>query len=179
MQCQRLRPGLDEPRPHVETGPRAVLGAAAHLHRDGDVDRLRHGRHDPAGPVGVVEQRRARPGLRHLPDRAAEIDVHEIGSGGLDHASRLAHHRGIRAEDLDCQRMLVAGHPEVAERPLVPVLDPGAADHLGADEAGPEPASLAAKRLHADSRHRGQDDAGRHLHRADPPGLAEVDVHSL
>ena len=73
--------------------------------------------------------------------------------------------------------MLVGRDPEVAERPLVAVLDPGARDHLGADETGAEPASLAAKCLHGDAGHRGQDDAARHLHGADPPGLAEVDVH--
>ena len=41
------------------------------------------------------------------------------------------------------------GDPQVAERPLVPVLDPGDRDHLGADEAGAVAAALAAERLHA------------------------------
>ena len=67
--------------------------------------------------------------------------------------------RRVGAEDLDRERVLVGAHPEVAERPLVPVLDPGHRDHLGADEAGPVAAALAAERLHADARHRRQNQA--------------------
>ena len=40
----------------------------------------------------------------------------------------------LRAEELDRERMLVRGDAQVAERPLVAVLDPGAAHHLRADE---------------------------------------------
>ena len=74
--------------------------------------------------------------------------------------------------------MLVGGDAQVAERPLVPVLDPGAADHLRADETGAEAPPLAAERLHADARHRRQDDARRDLDVPDPPALAEVDLHT-
>ena len=77
----------------------------------------------------------------------------------------------LRAEDLDRERVLVRGDPQIAERALVPVLDPGARDHLRADEPGPEPAPLAAEGLYADARHRREHDSRRHLHLADPPGL--------
>ena len=43
------------------------------------------------------------------------------------------------------------GDPQVAERLLVPVLDPGAGDHLRADEPGAVAAALAAERLDADT----------------------------
>ncbi len=92
----------------TETGSGVALG-----------DRL----DDPARVVGVVEQRGARAGLRHLPDRAAEVDVDDVGAGRLDHPGRLGHRDRVGAEDLDRQRMLVGGHPQVAERPLVAVLD--------------------------------------------------------
>ena len=75
--------------------------------------------------------------------------------------------------------MLVTCDAKVAERLLVPVLDPGAADHLGADETGAEAAPLAAKRLHADARHRRQHEARRDLHIADVPALAQVDIHGF
>ena len=73
--------------------------------------------------------------------------------------------------------MLVGGDPEVAERLLVAVLDAGAGDHLGAHEPSPESASLAAERLHADARHRREDEARRHLDGVDEPALPEVDLH--
>ena len=89
----------------------------------------------------------------------------------------LCHHGRIGAEDLDGKRMLVAGDPQVPERALVLVVQPGAADHLRADEPGPEAAALAAERLDADAGHRSEHEAGRNLHRPDPPGRAEIDVH--
>ena len=82
---------------------------------------------------------------------------------------------GIRAEQLDRERVLVGGDAEVAERPFVAVLDPGAADHLGAHEAGAEAPALAAEGLHADARHRREDEPRRYLDRPDRPALAEVD----
>ena len=97
--------------------------------------------------------------------------------GGLDHPRRLGHRARLRAEDLDRERMLVGRDPQVAERPLVPVLDPGAGDHLGADEPGPVAAALAAERLDADAGHRREDDPGRDLDVADPPGLLKVGLH--
>ena len=118
---------------------------------------------DPARVVGIVEQRGAGAGLRHLLDRAAEVHVDDVGAGGLDHPGRLGHRDRVGAEDLDRERMLVGGDPQVAERPLVAVLDPGHRDHLRADEPGAVAAALAAKRLHADAGHRREDEAARDL----------------
>ena len=71
--------------------------------------------------------------------------------------------------------MLVGGDAEVPECLLVAVLDPGAADHLGAHEPGAVATSLATERLHADTRHRRQDEARGHLDGPDSPAFAEVD----
>ena len=132
---------------------------------------------EPAGVVGVVEERGARAGLRHLLHRAAEVHVDDVRAGGLDHAGGLGHRHRVGAEDLDRERMLVRADPQIAERLLVPVLDPGHGDHLGADEARPVAAALAAKCLHRNACHRRQHDAAGDVDPADPPGLREVDVH--
>ena len=142
-------PDCDEPRADDEAGARPVLDAAAHLHRDRQRRRARDRLDEPAGVIGIVEERGAGAGLRHLLDRAAEVHVDDVRACGLDHAGRLGHRHRVGAEDLDRERMLVGAHPQVAERPLVPVLDPGHRDHLRADEAGPVAAALAAKGLHS------------------------------
>src|SRR5262249_4126722 len=82
------------------------------------------------------------------------------------------------SEDLDRERVLVGCHAQVAERALVPVLDPGTGNHLGADEACTEAASLAAESLHADAGHRGEHDARRHRDVSDPPALGQPVPHA-
>jgi transcription elongation factor GreA len=169
----------DELRPQLETRPRAVAQSSAHLHRDGHVDRRRNRLDDPARAQRVLEQRRARARLRHLPDRAAEVDVDQVGARRDDHAGRFTHGRGIGAEQLDGERMLVGGDAEVAERALVAVLDARAADHLRAHETGSEAPSLAAKGLHADAGHRREHEACGDLHVPDRPRLAQADRHVI
>ncbi len=75
--------------------------------------------------------------------------------------------------------MLVPADPQVTEGALVPVLDPGAGDHLRADEPGAVAPALSPEGLDADAGHRGQDDPGRHLHAADRPGIGQVHAHNL
>ena len=179
MERQRRGAGVDELRPDLEARARAVAEAAAHLHAHRHVDGVRDRLDDRGSPRGLVEQGRARSGLRHLADGAAEVDVDEVGACGLDHARRVGHRPRLGAEDLDRQRMLVGGDAEVAQRLLVPVLDPGAADHLRADEPGAETASLAAKCLHADPCHRREHEPRGDLHVADVPAFAQVDFHGL
>ena len=131
---------------------------------------------DAAGAVGIVEQRRARPGLRHLLHRAAEVDVDDVRPGRGDHPRRFAHRRRVGAEELDRERMLVRRHAEVPERALVAVLDAGAADHLGADETRSEAASLAPEGLHADAGHGREHEPRRDLDPTDRPRFAQVDI---
>ncbi len=172
MQGQRGGARLHQARADLETHPRAVLGPAPHLHRHRQRRRFGDSCHYPHRVIGLVQQGATGPGLRHLLDRAAEVDVDDVGAGGLDHPRRLGHDGRFGAEDLDRQGMLVRGDPQVVERPLVSVGDPGHRDHLRADEPGPVTAALAAKSLHGDPRHRGEDEAGRDLDLADEPGFA-------
>ena len=178
VQRQRRGAGLDEPRPELERAARAVVDAAPHLHAHRHVDRVRDGLGDPARERLVLEQVRARAGLRHLADGAAEVHVDDVRAGGHDHPRRLCHRARVGAEDLDRERMLVGGHPQVAERLLVPVLDPGAGDHLRADEAGPVAAALAPERLHRDARHGCEDDPRGDLDVPDPPRFPKIYLHA-
>ncbi len=179
VQRQRRRARVDELRADLEARARAVAKPAAHLHADRDVDGVRNRLDDCCRACGLVEQGRTGAGLRHFAHGAAEVDVDEVGARRLDHPRRVGHRARLGAEDLDRQRMLVGGDAQVAERLLVPVLDPGAADHLRADETGTETAPLAAKRLHADPRHRRQHEARRDLDVPNVPALTKVDVHGL
>ncbi len=179
MERQRGRPRFDKLRPNLETGPGAVAQAAPHLDGDRNVDGARDRFDDRAGAGGVIEQRRAGTGLRHLPHRAAEVDVDQICTSRLDHPRRLRHHEGIRAEDLDRERVLVSGDAEIAEGALVAVLDACHGDHLRAHEAGAVAAALAPERLYAHARHRRQHEARRDLDVADAPALAQLDRNAV
>ena len=90
MQGQRRRPGGDEPRADLEAGARAVPQPASHLHAHRHV----HGRgdrlHDPAGTIGVVEQRRAGAPPRDLPGGARRGEVPVLQ--GLDELHPLREH---------------------------------------------------------------------------------------
>jgi hypothetical protein len=132
---------------------------------------------DPARAIGILEKRRARARLRDLPDGATEVDVDKVGARRLHHAGSLGHDPSLGAEDLDGQGMLVHPDPEVAESSLVSVGKARAADHLGADQPGPETASLAPEGLHAHPGHGGEHKAGRNLYRTDAPGRVQIDRH--
>src|SRR5438874_3519753 len=177
MQREGSRACLDEPRADVQAHARPVLDTATHLDADRHRDRRRHRVGDPACEVGVVEQVRAGPGLRHLADGTAEVHVDDVRTGRFDHPGCVGHHRRLGAEDLDRQGVLVGGDPQVAERLLVPVLDPGAGDHLRAHEPGPVAAALPAERLDPDAGHRREHDPARDLDLADPPGFTQIYRH--
>jgi hypothetical protein len=95
----------------AERGWSVSAAAPAHLHGHGHVHGLCDGRDDPRGALGIVEQSRARAGLRHLAHRAAEVDVHDVGAGVLDHPRGFGHQSGLRAEDLDGERPFLARDP--------------------------------------------------------------------
>ena len=52
-------------------------------------------------------------GLGHLANRAAEVDVDDVGARRDHHLGRLGHPLGLGAKDLDGQRMFVPGDPQV------------------------------------------------------------------
>ena len=79
----------------------------AQLDRHGQAAALARGARDRDRPVGIVEQRR--PGSRpaDLSHRAAHVDVDEVGAGVRRDRGRLSHDRGIVAEELHRDRVLV------------------------------------------------------------------------
>ena len=174
MQGQRCCACVHQPWPHLEAGAGAVLESSAHLDGDRSVHGLGDRRHDPTRAAGILEERCPGAGLRHLLDRAPEVDVHDVGPSLLDHVRSLGHQRGLRAEDLHGERVLVRRDSQVVEGALVAVMEPGAADHLRAHESGTETAALAAKCLHAYACHRRQNHAGRYLNGTDPPRSAKI-----
>ncbi len=175
MQGERRSARVDESGPELEARARAVPEASPQLDGDGKVDGVRHGLDDAARERLIFQERRACARSRHLAHRAAEVEIDEVGAYCLDHLRGVREGAWFGAEELNCERMLVGGDPEVPECPLVSVLDSGAADHLRADEPGPVAASLAPKRLHADSRHRREHEPRRHLDRADAPRCTKID----
>ena len=177
MEGQRGRPRVHELRPDFESRARAVFDTAAHLHADRDVHRLGDGLDDRRGAVRLVQERGARARLRDLADRAAEVDVHQVGPGRLDHSSRFGHDARLGAEDLHGEGMLVRSDAQIPECALVPVRESGAADHLGAHQSGPVAAPLAAKGLHAHTGHGSEDETRRDLDGTDRPGRVQIDAH--
>ena len=176
MERERRGAGVDEPRADLEARARAVAsprriftltGTSTASATASTIAQARSGSSSSVAPAPVfVTLRTGQPKL--MSTRSAPA------ASTMRAASAIS--ARLRAEDLDRERMLVGGDAQVAERPLVPVLDPGAADHLRADEPGAEAASLAAKRLHADACHRRQDEARRDLDVADVPAFAQIDV---
>ena len=128
--------------------------------------------------VGVVEQRRAGAGLRHLPHRAAEVDVDDVGARGLDHPRRLGHR--------DRGRSRRSGSPAGARRRRRAGSRACARCRAGSPRPRPSPeqtrpgavaAALAPERLDADACHRRQHEAGRDLDVAEEPGFVKIDLH--
>ena len=162
MQRQRRGARLDEPRADVEArrASRSRRRGASSPTPAGDV-----------APATASTRRQAWSGSSSSEAPAPVFVTFLTGQpkfmstmsapGGLDHPRRLGHRDRVGAEDLDRQRVLVGADPQVAERPLVAVLDPGHGDHLRADEPGAVAAALAAKCLHADACHRARGRAGR------------------
>ena len=152
--------------PDVEARARAVLEPAAHLHRHGHDDRLgdrvddrgsaRSGSSSSVAPAPVfVTFRTGQPKLMSTMSAPAASTIRA--------ASAIT--RRLGAEDLHGERLLVGRDAQVAERALVPVVEPGAAHHLRADEPRAEAPPLAAKGLHADARHRREHEARGDLDR--------------
>ena len=137
MQRQRRRARVDQSRPELERGTRAVVNATPKLHGHGDVHGVRDRADDRARAIRILEQVRASTGLGDLLHRATEVDVDDVGADRLDHARTLGHRPRLRPEQLDGQGVLVGGDAEVPESLLVAVLDPGAADHL--EQTSPAP----------------------------------------
>ena len=175
VERDRLGTRVDQLWAEHEAVARAVAHAGPQLDRHGDGDGLGDRARDGDRHVVVVERRGARAGLRDLAHRAAEVDVDDVGAGGLAHARGLGDRGRIRSEDLHREGMLVAGDAQVAERARVAVREAAGRDHLRAHEARAEAASLPPEGLHGDSRHRREHDARGNLHLADLERRREIE----
>ena len=180
VERQRLRAGLDEPRADAR-GTRASRSRArgassrspARRPRSATASTIRHARSGSSSSVApapvFVTLRTGQPKLMSTMSAPARLDHRappRPSTAGSEPKICTASGRSSR------------GDPQVAERALVPVLEPGAADHLRADEPGAEAAALAAEGLHADARHRREHEPRRDLDRPDPPALTEIYLHN-
>ena len=162
MERQRRCARLDQPRPELEARARAVLAPRGAASRS------------PAGRLRSRPPRRCRQARSASSSRCAPAPVRVTFLTGqpklrstmsaptastIRAASAIEPRLG--AEELDRERVLVGGDAQVAEGALVAVLDPGAADHLGAHEPRAVAPALAPERLHADARHRREHEARR------------------
>ena len=120
---------------------------------------------------GSRDQLGAGAGLADLLDRAAHVQVDQVGPGLGDDGGRPAHHPGIGAEELDRRRVLVGMDPQqLVQRPLVAVVDRVAGDHLRDREPGTVAARLQAYEPVADPGERRQQHPVGDLDVADPNG---------
>ena len=176
MERQRRGARLDEPRAELEARARAVLDAASHLHghrhRRRSRPRRRSGTRAPDPPAGARRRPSSSPCARGSRSSCRRCPRRRPRPSAPPRPSRPAPSRrsGSRA---DARPRRPAGSRACARSGL----DPGAGDHLRADEPGAEAASLAAERLDADARHRREHDPRRHLDVADPPRLPEIHLH--
>jgi hypothetical protein len=122
---------LGQPARHLD--PAEVTRALARAQLDGDRQTAAPG--GGAGqrdrPIGIVEQRRSGAGLAHLRDRAAHVDVDQIGARRGHPLRGRLHHVRIVAEQLHGHRVLVRMDPQqLAAGALVAVVHGEARDHL-------------------------------------------------
>src|SRR3954451_2522789 len=129
---------------------------------------------DGDGLLRVLEKGGAGAGLHDLLDRAAHVDVDQVGAGLTGLLGGDLHHLRVVAEELDRDRVLVGvDAQEFAQRALVAVLDPEARDHLGHGKASTLAARLHSDEPVADARQRRQDRTVREADASELPGLVD------
>jgi hypothetical protein len=129
----------------------------ARLHRDRQVDRVDDAADDAGHLLRLLQE--PRPGAvaaRHVLDRAADVDVDQLGAGLRGDLRRLDHDRGIGAVDLDpdgplpiVDLQLLQADAGVPDQPL-------GGDELGVDDVGAQPPADEPERLVGDVLHRRQ-----------------------
>jgi hypothetical protein len=135
----------------------------AQLDGHGEAGALRGRLGDRDRGVGILEQRRSGARLADLRDRAAHVEVDQVGAR-LGHArGRRAHDVGVLAEQLHRHRPALAlarvDHQQLVERLAVLVVDREARDHLGERQARAVALGLQAHEPVADPRQRREHDA--------------------
>ena len=124
--------------------------------------------------LGVGEQ--LHPGARSadLADRAAHVDVDQVGAGLGGDRSAGAHHLGVVAEKLHRDRVLVGVDPhQLAQRALVAMVQAEAGDHLRDGEARTVAFRLQAHEPVADPGERREQDAIGEFDVGDPEGISQ------
>ena len=150
---------------HPERDPhritRLIAPPAPGLGGDREVRRADDGADDPIHLVQVPETARASVALHDLLDRAAEVDVDELGPVMLgDEARGLGHGARIGAVDLDADRPLDLLELGALQRGADPPPDRLGRQELGQDDVRAHPpADLAVGRL-GDAGH-GREDEGK------------------
>ncbi len=142
-----------------------VVPAAADLDRQRDADRGPHGPKDPRGGGHVAHERRALALAGDPLDRAAHVEVHDVGPQGLASGRGLGERVGMLAEELHRERALgrVVGGRGDRVRGLVE--DRGGVHLLGGREPAP-----------ALPRHEAEGRVGRARHGREPREPAHLDV---
>ena len=160
---------VGEANRQLEAGAISGLEPGADLDRDGPAGALDRGARDGDREVGIVDQRRPRPGPRDLAHGAAHVDVDQVGPSVRRDAGAGAHHVWVVPEELDRHRMLLGmNDQELLERAAVAVMKREARDHLRDREPGAVAARLKAHEPVADPGQRGEKDAVGDLDVRDP-----------
>jgi hypothetical protein len=180
-----LVPDLDRARVEGDPGHAGVLdqplgdvdALGAQLDRDGQPRPLAGGAGDRDRLVGVLQQRRSRTGLHDLRDRAAHVDVEQVGADRRHVRGGGAHDLGVVAEQLDRHRPALAlarvDHQQLVVRLLVAVVDGKAGDHLADRQARAVALGLQAHEPVADPGQRREHDPVRDRDAAQLPAVVQ------
>ena len=165
---------LHQPARERDAGAVAGLAAGAELHGHRQAAALARGARDGHGAVVVVEEGGAGAGPADLAHRAAHVEVDEVGARAGGDRGRLAHHRGVVAEELHRHRVLVGvDAQELAQRAPVAVHEAEARDHLRDHEPGAVALRLKAHEPVADAGQRREHDAVGEAHAAERPAVRQ------
>ncbi len=165
----------DQAQRQVEAGAVAGLDPRAQLHSHWQAAALGCAPGQRQRQLLVAQQLGAGAGAANLANRAAHVDVDQIGAGfGGDRRPR-AHHLGVVAEELHRNRVLVGVDPhQLPQGALVAVVQAEAGDHLRHGQPGPVAFRLQAHEPVADPRQRSQQDAVGDLDVADPERISQL-----
>jgi hypothetical protein len=168
---------LDEPLGHLQALDAARLDRGPQLDGDRQPRALGGRAGDRHRAVGVGDQRDAGAGLGDLGDRAAHVEVEQVGADAGHLGGRRAHDVRVLAEQLDRHRPVRAlvgvDDQQLVERLAVAVVDGEARDHLRHGEPGPVALGLQAHEPVADAGERRQHDAVGDLEVAEAPGVVQ------